>query len=158
MNCELCGKDTGYLKNVIIEQSTLKVCPQCMKFGKIAPAPPPDRGSVGGTGPAAPRRAYARDVFTEDGRKELVLDYPERIKSARLGKGWTPEEFGKVINERKSIITKLESGELRPDKKLTSKLEKKLNISLMGEVEETEVKVKKKKSRPRLLGDIIKIE
>lgn len=158
MYCELCGKETGNLKKVIIEYSALRVCPECAKFGKLVPETtalakdrkPSERLSLNA------KRWTEKDVLEEAERKALVLDYPEKVKRARLSKGWTPEQLGKLLNEKKSIITKLEAGALIPDEKLTSKLEKNLNIKLMEAVKK--VKVKKKKVSPTVLGDVIKIK
>jgi len=158
MNCELCGKDSGILKKTLIEGSTLSVCAECARFGTLVQesAVKDQKGPLESS-PVSKKRWVGKDVFEEASKKELAVDYPQRIKRARLSKGWTPEEFGKVINEKRSIITKLESGELKPDERLTSKLQRTLNIKLMEDVEDIKVKAKKKK-RPTYLGDVVKIK
>jgi putative transcription factor len=148
------------LKRAVVEGSVLNVCGQCAKFGKIVEEKR-ESAEVRRESPrpiVSPGKSYSRDIFTEADKRVLAFDYSKRIRVARMEKGWTLEELGKVINEKKSIISKLENGMLRPDKRLVSKLEKTLKIKLMEEVGEKEVKVKKGKSRPRTLGDIVKLE
>jgi putative transcription factor len=158
MHCEMCGQDTRSLKKVIIEYSVLRVCPECAKFGRPVPeskgpskvpAPIHDK-------PAGPKPRTGRDVLEASSTRELVSDYPQRVKKARVAKGMTPEELGKLINEKRSVISKLESGEHRPNEKLVRKLERSLNIKLMESVEN--VTVRKKEARPTTLGDIVKIK
>jgi putative transcription factor len=158
----MCGQESKTLKKAIIEYSVLRVCPSCAKFGKIVPDKPafaekkPAPAASPSAAPVSTRKKPVKDVFESSGRKELAIDYSTRVKKARLAKGWTPEELGKVINEKKSLITKLETGEMKPNEKLIRKLEKTLNIRLMEELED--VKVGKKKAQPTVLGDIVKIK
>jgi len=161
MNCELCGQPSKALKKVIIEYSALRVCPNCARFGKPIPEsvskPSPGVQKAPSDKPAtAPKRFTGRDVFTASSSRELATDYPKRVKNARVAKGMTPEQLGKRINEKKSIITKLEAGEMRPNEKLVKKLERNLGIRLMETVEDVEVR--KKKARPTVLGDIVDIK
>ena len=46
--------------------------------------------------------------------------------------------MGKKINERVSVINRIESGKMTPDTKLTRKLEKALNIKLLEKVDNDE--------------------
>ncbi len=160
MLCELCGKETSFLKPFMIEGSLLKVCQECAKFGK-ASAPEPD-----GAGTNQPnsksqqkgdfgfmphtktkeeiirqrlehrtRRMTSKDIYDSGGEKELVEDYHKRIQQARNRLNLNQEQLGQKINERKSVISKLESRSMKPDDKLIRKLEKALNIKLMEIIE-----------------------
>jgi putative transcription factor len=160
MLCELCGQDVPFLKPMIIEGSMLKVCSTCAKFGKASPEAPthaPGAGAGARSGSKAEstgrfgyksapadkdevirhrlesraRRMTTKDVYEQSGEKELVEDYHKRIQQARNGYGWSQEELGQKINERKSVISKLESRSMKPDDKVLRKLEKALNIKLM---------------------------
>ncbi|WP_455391768.1 multiprotein bridging factor aMBF1 [[Eubacterium] cellulosolvens] len=158
MLCELCGKDVPFLKPIFIEGSMLKVCATCAKFGK-APAPEPGpvsgaepkhetRSSYGYTPPTRSkeeiiqqrlehraRRMKSKDVYEQTGVKELAEDYHRRIQQARNQLGWSQEDLGQKINERKSVISKLENRTMKPDDKVVRKLEKALNIKLMEVIE-----------------------
>ena len=161
MLCEMCGREGGRLRKVTIENSVLSVCPGCAKFGDEVI----HKTTGGALGPNATvqerlglrdRRMKTKDVY-EKMTLELVDDYPALIKNTRRRLGMTPEDLGKKINEKKSVITKLEHGELRPDNKLIAKLEKTLKISLREEVKEIHVQ-KHSSGSGMTLGDFIKVE
>ena len=158
MLCEMCGKEVPFLKPIFIEGSMLKVCAICAKFGKaVAQEPEPvpgseerteSRTSYGYTPPSRSkdeiiqsrlehraRRMKTKDVYEQSGEKELVEDYHKRIQQARNSLGWSQEELGQKINERKSVISKLENRSMKPDDKVVRKLEKALNIKLMEVIE-----------------------
>lgn len=158
MICELCGKEVPYLKPIIIEGSILKVCSVCEKFGVgVKPEPLPAHDSAGaghqrsthGAIAGIPstedvvhrrlefraRRMKSKDIYEQGGPKELVEDYHKRIQQARSRLGLSHEQLGQKINERKSIISKLENRSLKPDDKLVRKLEKVLEIKLMEVIE-----------------------
>lgn len=156
MICELCGKDTPYAKTVLIEGTFLKVCEDCTKFGKEVKPEKKEEISF----PISQRlerrkmRMRTRNVYDND-VKELALDYPRRISNARNAMGWTQEVLGKKINEKKSVINKLETGDMRPDNKLMVKLEKALKISLTEEIKPVVIKTRKR--AVYTLGDLIEI-
>ena len=163
MYCEMCGQDTTVLKKVVIEYSVISVCPGCARFGRPVPqsqsrtkeSPAPTSSSPAGSA-SKPAARVERDVLSAHGSRELAMDYSDRVKNARVSRGWTPEDLGKKINEKKSLITKLEAGEIKPNEKLRKKLERTLGITLTEELED--VRVAKKKSSPTTLGDIVKMK
>jgi len=130
--CEICGKLTQMLRVVLIEGSELNACPDCAKFG-VERSPKPKKTSepvhVSEALERRDKRAQTRDVL-QDSAEELVPDYHIRIRKSREKLLWTPEDLGKKINEKKSVILKLESGQMRPDDSLIRKLERMLNIRL----------------------------
>ena len=73
---------------------------------------------------------------------EVAADYDQRIRNAREGEGLTQEELAQQINEKASLVRKLEHGDILPSDGVQQKLEKKLGISLTesggGEDEEWE--------------------
>ena len=81
------------------------------------------------------RRMTTKDVYEQRGDLELVDDYHKRIQQARDKLGLNQEQLGQKINERKSVISKIESRSMKPDDKLVRKLEKALGISLMETIE-----------------------
>ena len=66
---------------------------------------------------------------------ELAPDWFQRIRIAREHRGWTPEEFGKKLNEKKSVVLKVESGSFRPPDALIRKIEHQLGIRLRADPE-----------------------
>lgn len=142
----------------MIEGIVLEVCSECEKFSK------PLRGEEKIT--EAPqiarrleirrKRSRTRDVFEEE-TLDLVFDYPSRIRRARSQKGWSQKELGRKINEKWSVINKLEKGRMRPDDELVGKLERALGIKLKEKIEEVKVR-KASVERPMTLADLLKRE
>ncbi|MDI6887469.1 MAG: multiprotein bridging factor aMBF1 [Candidatus Thermoplasmatota archaeon] len=131
MECELCGKVDKNLVRVVIEGSLLSVCQKCAKFGTASAAIQPKITSAELAERLEKRKKFLeeKNIFAEIGY-ELVDDYGERIRKARLKAGLTPEQLGKLINERRTVITKLEARVMTPDDELIRKLEKALDIKL----------------------------
>ena len=148
MICEMCGKETGVIKKTDVEGSILSLCPDCAKFGTEI-QPEPRGGSRGGGGRSVPsagssvedrlvqrqKRMQSRNIFSEGSSRELREDYHKVIQQARQAMNLNQEELARKLNERKSIINKLETKSIKPDNKLIRKLEKALNIELMENVE-----------------------
>ena len=144
MLCEMCGKDVVATSRVRIEGSVLALCPDCARFGQPidpvpGPAPPeaPARGSpplgAGARLTAPRRRLEERDLYTEIGELELAPDWGKRVRQAREAHHWKPEDLGKKLNEKKSIVLKIESGSFHPPDALVRKLEHLLKIRLRAE-------------------------
>jgi len=157
MICELCGKDVPRLHRVVIEGVIMNVCDDCAKFGKelkknevpkdVKYVPPE---VIRERLERKQRRRY-RDIDEEE---VLVEDYAERIRKARESMGLTQDELAKKILEKKTVISKLERGEMHPDDKLIKKLEKTLNIKLKEKVSSVYRK-DEKKAQGLTLGDLI---
>ncbi len=75
-----------------------------------------------------------------DEMDELVADYDQRIREARESRSLSQEELAKQLNEKASLIRKLERGDMLPSDEVQTKLERSLEISLVesGSGEETE--------------------
>ncbi len=144
MLCEMCGNDVETLTRVRIEGSVLRLCPNCARFGK--PLDPPPAPPVARPGPAplrygggasrasaGPRRMEERDLYTEIGEMELAPDWPKRVRVGREALKWTPEEFAKKLNEKKSIVLKLESGGIHPPDDLVRRVERLLKVRLRAD-------------------------
>jgi putative transcription factor len=146
MLCEMCGNEVESTSRIRIEQSVLQLCPGCAKFGTpVDPLPTPveeaPRPTRGTPAPGAPRpatrrrRLEERDLYAEIGELELAQDWGQRVRKAREALLWTPEELGKRLNEKKSVVLKIESGGLHPPDALVRKLEHLLKVRLRAEPE-----------------------
>ena len=157
MNCEMCGSMSGKLINVEIEGTEMKTCVDCAKFGKeisvIRKSNVPPNVNEGLQ--KRSKRIQSRDIFEESSVMELAFDYSLRIRNARNALGITQEELGKRINEKKSIITKLENAHIHPDEKTIKKLEKALEINLKESVQPMKVKTFTT-TKNFTIGDLIK--
>jgi putative transcription factor len=65
-----------------------------------------------------------------DDVETLSTDYDERIRAAREQRGLSQEDLAKELNEKASLIRKLEHGDMLPSDDVQTKLERKLGISL----------------------------
>ncbi len=146
MLCEMCGKEVPLTTRTRLEGSVLSLCPDCSKFGTpVDPVPSPPTAAPPGarfrpgmavTHPSGPgRRLEERDLYQEIGEMELAADWNKRIRVARESHSWTPEEFGKKLNEKKSVVLKIESGSFRPPDALVRKIEHLLKVRLRAEPE-----------------------
>ena len=146
MLCEMCGKEALVTSRVRIEGTVLHVCPECARFGEPLDPPPPSaagRGVEGRPHATAPivrplgggRRLEERDLYTDIGELELAPDWGKKVRAAREARTWTPEELGKRLNEKKSVVLKIESGSFHPPDALVRKLERLLQVRLRADRE-----------------------
>jgi len=165
MQCEVCGrKIIGKQHKAIIEGAIMLVCSECMHYGsrsweaetpspKPKPMPAPKPRLVSPPVPSVQKTV-------QEAALELIEDYPKRIRQAREKLGWTHEDLGRKINERVSLLKKIETGKMTPTQSLAEKLQHVLRIKLLAPA--AEVKVPQKalaaaKARQEItLGDLIK--
>lgn len=128
--CELCGREVkGNLKTVKIEQAIMRVCHYCARYGVEVPKVEAKR--IRSYKP--PSISTKEQVLT--GNVEIVDDYALRIKKAREEYGLTQELLARRINEKLSVIKRIEAGRLTPPLELARKLERVLKIYLIRPVE-----------------------
>jgi putative transcription factor len=65
-----------------------------------------------------------------DDIEEIAQDYDERLRDAREATGLSQEELAKQLNEKASLIRKLEHGDTLPSDAVQGKLEKALDVDL----------------------------
>ena len=123
MECEICGKPVSETNptRAKIEGSVVVVCKECAKLGTIQKAPPKPKFQKNKRRKKSTqqKKTYRNDEPTE----ELIEDYNTAVRNARESKNWSREDLGKKINERVSVINRIESGKMTPDNKLTKKLD-----------------------------------
>ena len=161
MECEICGKPVPENNPIRakIEGSVMVVCKECSKLGTVQKAPPKPKYLKQNKGkkPANTRkRNYSRN---DEPSEELIEDFSFEVRKAREAKDWSREDLGKKINERVSVITRIETGKMTPDTKLTKKLEKALNIKLLEKVDNVDLnQFINSSSGERTLGNVMKIK
>lgn len=146
----MCGKD-GQLLVAEIEGAEMKVCSGCAKYGKVKPS---------GFNRSDSDRNFAskNKPIKEAPEFKLVGNFSDKIKSARDARNLTQEEFARLINERESISSKWERGELKPSIETARKLEKVLGLILVIKEEHSSEKIEvDKKSNELTLGDFVKV-
>lgn len=166
MNCEVCGRRMdGVPYKAIIEGARLVVCRDCAVLGSMSwelrNKPSTHTSSVRIRKPARIRTKKAsRPQSPVDTAFELVQDYGLRIKRAREERELTPEDLGRKINEKASVLKKLENQKMRPADNLARKLERALRIQLLAPATTAKVSPKEVSGRampkPVTLGDLVK--
>ncbi len=141
MYCEICGgKIFGRGYRIVVEGSELTVCDKCRDLGVEAK----------NVKIRVVKRKVAPKPIMED--YEVVENFHEIIRKEREKRGWTQEELAKRIQEKVTLIKKLENKEITPEKDVIEKLERLFNISLRERVED--VKIESSKSLTPTLGDL----
>ena len=158
--CPICGgKIWGGGQKVLIEGAKITVCQSCAQYGvKIKNLPrATDKVKQNYTKPkyAAKKKVYNREI--DDGL-EIVADYVTRIRNARNSRGLNQDQFAQKLNEKPSLLRRIEAGKVKPTIKLAKIIEQVYEITLVKKVDEIEPSITQdkymKKSSSSSLGDI----
>lgn len=167
MQCEICGATIrGQPMRIVVEQAEMVVCDSCARHGRSYVAW--SRGAKPGVAVggrrfqtsrrvAKPRRAAWRGEELDE-EFDLVPDYPLVIRRARERKGWTHEDLAKRINEKVSVIHRLESRRMRPSIGLARKLERELGVELLEEVADIPLDLAGGEEEESTIGDVVQIK
>jgi len=153
----MCGTGAEELFRADVEGAKLNICKKCSKFGKVIERV---KTPVFVSAKEAEKKrveVISRPIETET-IFVLVQDYSAKVKNAREQLGMKQEDLGKKINERDSLIHKVETGAIEPNIPLARKLEKFLNIKLVEEHQEDKNLVPKSKKGEVTLGDFARIK
>ncbi len=145
----MCGTDVASPNRVKIEGAELDVCDECTEFGtevrtedasststkySTSSSSGSGGGSSGGSsggstgGSSGSGGGRRRDMFDE--MDEIVQDYDDRIRQARESEGLSQEDLADQLNEKASLIRKLEQGDMLPSDDVQEKLENALGVEL----------------------------
>ena len=151
VQCEMCGTETSSPNRVKVEGAELDVCDECTDFGtevkteetssststKYSTSSSSSGSSSSSSGSSSTSSSSGgggggrrRDMY--DDMDEIAQDYDERIRNARESAGLSQEDLASQLNEKASLIRKLEHGDTLPSDDVQQKLERKLDISLSG--------------------------
>jgi putative transcription factor len=127
MNCEICGREiTRGAVSVKIEGSMMRTCSACARHGeRVVTKRPPSKN----------RPAPKKHVVRPEKTVEIVDDYSSKVRRNRERLGLTQDQLGSRLNEKGSVISRIESGHMTPDLKMAKKLGRFLGITLLEELE-----------------------
>ena len=162
MRCEVCGRKIhGPPARALIEGAKLTVCIECSKHGKIIYEEEAEVGQRVPKKPLTPVSFVPRKTAKAkvDTTQEIVEGYDQKIRKAREKLGLSHEELGKKINEKASVLSKLETGKITPNNQLVTKLEHVLKIKLLVPIKEEKILpgFPKSPNRETTLGDLIQL-
>jgi putative transcription factor len=177
VQCEMCGTETASPNRVKIEGAELDVCDECTEFGtevttqdtsststKYSTSSSSGQSSSGSTSSSTGGSSSSsssggsrrgQDMF--DDIEAVAQDFDERIRSAREDAGLSQEDLAKAVNEKASLIRKLEHGDTLPSDEVQRELEGELGIDLSagGGEEETDWSGSSSAGETTL-GDVVK--
>ncbi|WP_435069615.1 multiprotein bridging factor aMBF1 [Haloplanus sp. C73] len=168
--CEMCGAESSSLTTTKVEGAELDLCDECSDFGtevrtesssssstkystsSSSGSSSSSQSASGGSSSGGSTRR--RDMF--DDMEEVATDYDERIRTAREDRGWTQEDLANELNEKASLIRKLERGDVLPSDEVQTKLERELDISLSEGASGDDSDWSGGSSTTTTLGDVVK--
>lgn len=163
MECEVCGKAIyGRAEKVSLDGARLYVCSSCANFTPshrtYETTPQPIQPAT--RAPRKPRPSTPRPPRQEliPDNRALVSNYGKRIRKAREQQGYTHKELSRKIGERISLLQKVETEKMVPDRLLITKLEHTLKIRLQEVATMQPGEVPRKKLTDLTLGDIAVLE
>ncbi|MFW9936303.1 MAG: multiprotein bridging factor aMBF1 [Candidatus Thorarchaeota archaeon] len=158
--CPICGGLIwGKGQKVLIEGAKITVCESCAQYGQKVEKKPYHRERV----LISPRK---RNIISQQSSSkkdkiddiEVVKDYASIIRKARNSLGLNQDQFAQKLNEKPSLLRRIESGKVAPTIKLAKKIEQVYHLKILKKADETEVSANKdkymKKSTGASLGDI----
>ena len=164
MRCEVCGRKIhGSQIRALIEGAKLTVCVECSRHGKIIreeEAELRQRVTKKVPVPFSVKMQRKNPVGAKvEITQEVAESYHAKIRQAREKRGLSHEELGKKINEKASVLSKLETGKMTPNNVLVTKLEHALKIKLLVPIREEKIphELSKLSSRETTLGDLIQL-
>jgi putative transcription factor len=144
--CEICGTEIeGKAHYIAIGSSKLRVCKTCARHGTVVTedaevqAQVKTKTSVGSEQAKqakqakltqAKRRLYEQMDHEIEEVLEIDDDYGRKIKEAREKSGLKQAELAQRINEKQSLLRKIEHEEIMPTDEVRKKIERLLKISL----------------------------
>jgi putative transcription factor len=118
--CELCGAQTKSAYIVNVEDVELRVCAKCAQGKRVISNP----GYKLETGKKTTRPKRDEDL-------PLVEDYGKVIRAARDRIDLPMKVLAEMLNEKETLLSRVEQQSTLPTIKLTKKLEKALGIKLI---------------------------
>ncbi|WP_081605247.1 multiprotein bridging factor aMBF1 [Haloferax gibbonsii] len=167
--CEMCGSDQASLKTVKVEGAELQLCDDCAEFGtevrtestsststkySTSSSSGSNSSRSSGSSSSSSSKTRRRDMF--DDMDEIATDYDDRIRQARESRGMSQEELAQSLNEKASLIRKLERGDIMPPDSVRKKIERKLDISLVEGESDDDSEWSGGGSTTTTLGDVVK--
>ncbi|MEZ3164766.1 multiprotein bridging factor aMBF1 [Halorubrum sp. RMP-47] len=169
--CEMCGAEEASLTTTKVEGAELELCSSCTDFGtevrdestssgggKYSTSSSTGKSSSSsgssGSGGSSGSSTRPRDMF--DDMDEIATDYDELIREARESRGLSQEELADQLNEKASLIRKLERADTLPTDEVQRKLERALDISLVEGQSTDDADWETDDAGTMTLGDVVK--
>jgi len=158
--CPICGGIIwGKGQKVLIEGAKITVCDSCVHYGKKI-ITKTETSNVQKKYPSKMRKFGTNTTSNKgtiyESTMEIVPDYAKKIRDIRTFNHLNQDQFAQKLNEKPSLIRRIESSKAEPTEKLAKKIESVYNIKLLKKAEDYIVSTKgyMKKQKNSSLGDI----
>lgn len=143
--CQICGKEVDSTVKTKIEGAVMQTCDSCAEMGEKVNT--------------QKKKKKKKKRRRKSSQKTLANDYGSRVKEAREDKELSISELSDSLNEKTSVIKKIETEDLKPDKPLAGKLSKELDIELYVNPEVTDYDdTSDGDTRKATLGDVADVK
>ena len=158
--CPICGSIIwGKGQKVLLEGAKITVCHNCAQHGiKIQNSPKSRQIKKSYTSDkkkSSKRKILKTDIIDDF---EIISDYAKKIKNKRNSLGLNQDQFAQKLNEKPSLLRRIEAGKVEPTIKLAKKIEDVFKIKILKKTDQIEAHVQNnkymKKSTGTSLGDI----
>ncbi len=122
--CDICGRKTEKEYVVDVEGAMMHVCKSCATG--MTPIEVIDNSINNSSKPGMPEAKRKFDY----GLQDMTEGYGDTIKNAREKAGMTNKDLAIKINEKESLLARIERNQLVPESKVAKKLENALGIKL----------------------------
>jgi putative transcription factor len=169
--CELCGSDVDSLTTVKVSSAEMDVCSSCEGHGTVVEDQENEQteteskystdgnsstsqstNSGGSSSESSGRYRDDSEEFTA-----LPPDYGDRVQQAREDAGLSRQELARQLQEKESLIRRVENNETQPTKDLQSRIENKLDLSLADSGADTDFDTDSS-STGLTIGDVVERE
>ena len=158
--CPICGSIIwGRGQRVLLEGAKITVCHNCAQHGIKIQKPPTSKHikkSYSHVKKSHPKRPILKKPNVDD--LEIIQDYAKKIRNVRSSLGLNQDQFAQKLNEKPSLLRRIEARKVEPTIKLARKIEDVYKIKILKKTTEIEANVESrkymKKSSGTSLGDI----
>jgi uncharacterized protein (TIGR00270 family) len=122
-DCELCGRKTDSVNVILVEDIEFRVCDRCAEGKKVISRP---------KGMKKDPHREVHNIKQDSGAQEeiLVANYGEVIRKGREVMDLPLKVVAEMLNEKHSLLRRIEEQNAKPPVELRKKLEHLLNIKL----------------------------
>lgn len=148
--CELCGRAMGGIYVVEVEGVELRICAKCANGKRVIrkEEPAEKKGKKQAQAMQMPRKKRPEEA-------DIVDNYSNVIREAREKMDLPLKVLAEMINEKETLLLRIEQNKTVPSVELAKKLEKALGVKLEQQQEEKEDRHSKGKKEEATLGEFI---
>ena len=124
--CEICGVEIkkGHARYIQIGTSKLRVCEACARYG-TAVVEPENKNSSSLLARKGNLHHKGMDIEIEELDMDMDMeDYGRKVKEAREKAGLKQEELARMINEKHSLLRKIENDAITPTEEVRMKIQR----------------------------------